>query len=361
MKAQYWIILLLGLIIACTKSTDDGDLSHIPYDPLPRDIALPEKFPQMEIPADNPTTREGVELGRRLFYDPKLSDRGIMSCSTCHLPEGSFTDNLALSRGVRGEEGKRSSMSLLNVGLNNEGFFWDGRVKSLEEQALLPVQDPIELHESWPNVIEKLKADAQYPSMFRKAFGITDRDSITKELAAKAIAQFERTLVSSGKSKYDRVVAGDDIFTDQELRGFQIFFDIDPDMTKHAECGHCHNAPLFTTNEFLNNGIEDVADLADFPDLGRGEFTGHRKDFGQFRVPTLRNVLYTAPYMHDGRFETLDEVIDHYVTGGHVVDNISPIMRPLDLSADDRAALIAFITTLSDEDFLNDPRHQSPF
>lgn len=344
----------------CDKEPDPTSLEDIAYDPQPYDLVIPDHFPRMLIPEDNPLTVDGVVLGRRLFYDPVLSEDGSMSCSSCHLPRGSFTDNLSVSPGVTGETGTRSSMSLLNIGFNNNGFFWDGSAQTLEEQALLPVEDPIELHNSWPNVIEDLRADVVYPGLFRKAFGITAAEEITKELAAKAIAQFERTLVSSGKSKYDRVVAGEDIFTDEELLGHNIFFDIDPDVSRHAECGHCHNAPLFTTNEFFNNGLDNT-DEGNLADQGREIVTGRPFDAGKFRVPTLRNIQLSAPYMHDGRFLNLDEVIDHYDTGVVFSRNVDPNLRVLELRSDDRRALQAFIETLSDPDFTTDERYSSPF
>ena len=339
----------------------DGDLTSIPYQPTSTVVEIPDHFPEMVIPADNPMTLQGIELGRRLFFDPILSSDGTMSCSSCHMPSGAFTDNLAVSTGVLGNEGRRSSMSLLNIGFNNNGFFWDGRTLSLEEQALLPIEDPLELNETWGNVETKLRDDEIYPALFRRAFGIASTQEITRELAAKAIAQFERTLVSSGNSKYDRVVQGLDVFSDEELRGHDIFFDIDPDISRHAECGHCHNAPLFTTNEYFNNGIDQVTDLTNFLDIGRGEVTSSIFDNGTFRVPTLRAIEFTAPYMHDGRFSTLDEVIDHYVTGGHPAQNLAPVLRELNLEPEDRTALKAFIETLADEDFLTNPSFLSPF
>lgn len=356
-----WILLLLGSCTDKEPGDNDEDLTLVPYNPESYELILPVQFPAMQIPEDNPMTVDGVALGRRLFYDTILSSDGSMSCSSCHLPNGNFTDNQKFSTGVTGELSSRSSMTLLNVGFANTGLFWDGRVSTLEEQALLPVEDPIELHESWPNVEVKLRDDENYPTLFRKAFGIETKMEISKELTVKAIAQFERSLISSGNSKYDRVIAGLDVFSDQELRGHDIFFDIDPDQSKHAECGHCHNAPLFTTNEYLNNGLDSVDDLLSFKDQGRGKVTGVLFDNGAFKVPTLRNIINSAPYMHDGRFNTLDEVIDHYETGGHIADNIGAVMRPLILSESDRQALIAFIATLQDDDFLNNPEFSNPF
>jgi len=357
------IVALLGFIIflsACDKEMTPTSLQDIEFNPLPYEFNLPDHFPQMVIPEDNPMTVDGVALGRRLFYDPILSVDNTLSCSSCHLPEANFTDNLAVSPGVDGLTGLRSSMSLLNIGFNNNGFFWDGRVRSLEEQALLPVEDPIELHNTWTDVIADLQVDEDYPGLFRKAFGITAESEITKEMAAMAIAQFERSLVSSGQSKYDRVVSGDDVFTDEELLGHNIFFDIEPDISRHAECGHCHNAPLFTTNEFFNNGLEDT-DQVNLADIGLQAVTDRVFDAGKFRVPTLRNIELSAPYMHDGRFDTLDEVFDHYSQGVVFARNVDPNLRVLDMDEDDRRALVAFIRTLADPEFTSDDRYSSPF
>ena len=346
---------------ACSSDEEPGpNLNDIPYNPTSFELDIPEHFPEMVIPGNNPLTMEGIELGRHLFFDPILSSDNSLSCSSCHLPEGSFTDNLAFSPGVTGTLGRRSSMSLLNVGFNNNGLFWDGSVATLEEQALLPVEDPIELHSSWTEVVGRLRKHNDYPIMFRKAFGVTDTAEIDRILTVQAIAQFERTLISSGNSKYDRVIAGLDVFTDEELLGHNIFFDIEPDVSRHAECGHCHNAPLFTTNEFFNNGIDNVDDQPP-SDLGRAELTGNMNDIGKFRVTSLRNIFKSAPYMHDGRFETLDQVIDHYDQMINFTRNVDPNLRVLNLSDQDRDALIAFIRTLEDEDFINNPRFQSPF
>ncbi len=354
------IILIATVLFSSCKKDKGGDLEDIPYSPVEVDIVPPVGFPAMSIPADNPTTREGVSLGRRLFFDPILSDDFSMSCSSCHLPGGSFTDQLAVSNGIDGIPGRRSSMSLLNIGFADNGLFWDGRVETLEEQALIPVEDPIELHTTWPTVIERLRDDDIYPELFRVAFGIKDRSEITKELAARAMAQFERTLISSGNSKYDRWIRNEVEMTDEEYLGMVLFFDQDPTITD-AECGHCHNAPLFTTNEYFNNGIEDTDNLNGFPDEGRGEVTGDQFDNGRFRAPTLRNIQFTAPYMHDGRFNTLEEVIDHYDSGGHFQPNKDPLIRPLGLLPYEKEALIAFINALSDTTFLENPEHQSPF
>lgn len=344
----------------CRKDQPTDPLAEIPFNPTPVALKGPEGFPQMVIPADNQPTEEGIELGRRLFYDPVLSADYTMSCASCHLPAGNFTDNLATSKGIDGKEGRRSSMSLLNIGFADQGLFWDGRSLTLEDQALLPVEDTIELHNTWPEVIDRLQNDATYPGLFRQAFGIKRKEEITKELAAKAMAQFERSLISSGNSRYDRFARGELELSDEEFLGYVLFFDLDPDITD-AECGHCHNAPLFTTNQYFNNGIEAVTDLGSFPDKGRGMVTGDELDNGRFRVPTLRNIEFSAPYMHDGRFGTLEEVIEHYNSGGHFQINKDPLIRPLGLLDYEKEALVAFIRTLADSSFLQKPEHQNPF
>lgn len=353
-----------GVFFSCCgedPNEEELDMTTIAYDPTAYELMIPDGFPQMEIPADNPLTIDGVSLGRHLFYDPILSIDSSMSCSTCHQIEQSFTDLLPKSPGVDGVTGARSSMSLLNVGFFNNGLFWDGRVNTLEEQAILPIEDPVELHNTWENVEERLARHPEYPTLFRRAFGITKKADITRDLAAKAIAQFERTLISSGSSKYDRVAYGPEVFSDLERDGHDIFFDISEDVSQHAECGHCHNAPLFAIDEYRNNGIDQINDLTEFVDLGRGIVTNTEFENGMFRVPSLRNIQYTAPYMHDGRFNSLDEVIDHYATGGFRARNLAPVLRPLNLTDYNRRALMAFIATLQDDEFIQNPAFSNPF
>ncbi|MBT8219114.1 MAG: cytochrome C peroxidase [Bacteroidia bacterium] len=359
------LALLISLFIGgCGDSDvieDPNDLTSIDYSPTSYEVPQIDGFPVMPVAPNNPLTVEGIFLGRKLFYDPILSADSTMSCASCHLPELSFTDNLATSAGIDGIFGKRSSMSLLNVGYYTNGFFWDGRVGTLEEQALLPVEDPIELHDRWPNVVMKLQRHQDYPADFRRAFGIDNKSQINRELAARAIAQFETSLISSGNSKYDRVVRKEEFFTEAEENGFLMFFDAAPGRLPDAECGHCHNAPLFTTNEYANNGLDEVLDLNNYIDKGRGTFTRVLNDNGQFRIPTLRNISFSAPYMHDGRFATLEEVIDHYISGGQYADNRHPLIQPLGLSEAQKADLLAFIRTLDDVDALQNPAYQNPF
>jgi cytochrome c peroxidase len=342
-----------------------GDLEHIAYDPQPQQVVVPAGFPPLSIPADNPMTVDGVQLGRFLFYDPILSKDSTLSCFSCHLSAGGFTDNLPVSVGVGGALGKRSAMPLENVAFYNNGLFWDGRAKTLEEQALLPVTDPHELNISWDEVEVRLRRHQDYPAMFRKAFGISDSKEVNRDLAAKALSQFMRTMVSSGASKFDRKFLAKEIgvdFSEAEFNGFDMFFDIEGSPLPDAQCFHCHNAPLFTTNEYFNNGVQEAATLDDFADLGRGAITGNRIDNGRMRAPTLRNIMLTAPYMHDGRFATIEEVIDFYNEGIHFADNLDEnLVPPMGLTPQMKADLIAFLHTLTDTAFVNNPAFQNPF
>lgn len=359
MKQFLIVLFLFSLLFSCKKD-------ERPYVPTPVVIKKPNKiYADMIIPADNPITEEGVLLGRRLFYDPILSSDSTMGCFSCHKQEFAFTDGLAMSKGVTGEFGKRSSMSLVDVGFFDNSLFWDGRSPVLEDQALRPVEDPIELHHKWPNLVEKLKRHPTYPDYFRKAFGIKDTSEITKELAAKAIAQFERTIVSTGVTKYDQYRNGNvDAFDDDELDGYYLFFNASS-FLPDAQCGHCHSGALLSDNRYLNNGIDSVGTLEDFIDKGYGVTTGNVNDNGRFRVPTLRNVMLTAPYMHDGRFKTIDEVMDHYISGGHYATNVDPIMNQLraqkKISKIQRNQVIAFLKTLTDTALINNPAYKNPF
>ncbi len=365
-------LLLILLLFACKKDRnpttnpnppipDATDLSDISYNPIAYELPDVFPLPVMDIPMDNPLTEAGIELGRFLFFDPILSGNEKMACADCHFPQSGFTDNLAVSTGTDGIAGIRSSMSLVNAGYFTKGLFWDGRIKTLEEQALLPVEDVIELHNDWESVVEKMQVHNAYPTRFRKAFGINSTEEITKELAVKAIAQFERSLLSFN-SKYDRVVRNEAFFEENELIGFELFFD-EPNDLPDAECGHCHNAPLFTVNQYFNNGLDSVGSLEEFKDKGLGAITNNPFDNGKFRAPSLRNIALTAPYMHDGRFQTLEEVIDHYNEGAHFADNIDPLIKTkgLGLSEQNKKDLIAFLHSLTDTSFVNNPAYQNPF
>ncbi len=336
------------------------DIIEGPYDPQAYNLDVPEHLPDLVIAADNPLTIAGVELGRMLFYDPILSGDSTMSCSSCHLQDKAFTDGLALSVGILGLPTRRSSMALINLGMNSRGLFWDGRALTLEEQALEPVITLEELNDTWDNVEDKLRRHPDYPARFRAAFGIDRRPEITRDLAVKAITQFEQTLIS-GNSKYDDVVwRNEGEFTDQEEMGYELFKVETSQALGHPGCTHCHGEPQLTDNNYKNNGIEEVESLDDFPDIGRGAVTDVF-DNGLFRTPTLRNIALTAPYMHDGRFATLEEVLDHYASGGHSPEFSDVNIRPFDMTEEEKQAILAFLHTLTDTSFVNNPAFSNPF
>ncbi len=324
-------------------------------------LEVPNYFPQLPAGASEGLTKEGIALGRRLFYDPILSSDSTFSCQSCHLQELAFTDGTARSLGVRGLEGKRSAMSLANLAFNVNGFFWDGRAGTLERQAVHPVEDMLELNEDWDNVLAKIRRHATYPEAFKAAFGTPLRSEIDRDQVTQALAQFERTLLSTS-SRFDSVVQlNQGFFTEQEEQGRELFFlEFALPNVIHPGCSHCHNQPLFGDNQFKNNGLDNVSSLADFTDGGRGEATGNVFDNGKFRTPTLRNIALTAPYMHDGRFATLEEVIDHYASGGHGVENEDPNITGFEISAEDRAAMVAFLRTLTDQNFISNSAFSDP-
>lgn len=343
----------------CTNCPDP-DLIVASYNPKAYELDLPQWLGQPVIPADNPLTEAGVMLGRMLFFDPIISVDSSLSCASCHAPSLSFTDGKAFSAGVDGQMTARSAMPLINLAFSPSGLFWDGRSPDLEDQALHPVMDRIELNEDWDNVIRKLQRHPEYPKRFREAFGIEGRSEMTKELAVKAIAQFERTLISY-QSRFDKVVyRNEGWLTDSEQRGKDLFY-VEPTQLDHPGCSHCHGGVHFTDFSFRNNGLESVNSLADFPDKGLGNITGNVYDNGRFKVPSLRNVEMTAPYMHDGRFQTLEEVLDHYEQGGHGVENEDPNLTSFSLTPQQKADMIAFLRTLTDTAFLNNPRFDNPF
>jgi cytochrome c peroxidase len=306
--------------------------------------------PVMPEPAGNPTTRQGIQLGRLLFYDPILSGDSTLACAGCHVQERAFGDPRRLSVGIGGERTPRHAPTIINPGWIRD-LFWDGRSPSIEDQAIHPVENPIEMAADWDDVVADIQAHPTYPALFRQVFGTS---TIERDLVLKAIAQFERSLISRS-SRYDRWLRGQESFTAQEERGWAIFH------SESADCFHCHHPnELFTTNQFINIGLDSVV-----VDPGLGGIDGDPNHLSQFRVPTLRNVGVSAPYMHDGRFATLEEVLEHYRTGGKAgTANVSPLIRTgvgLPLSDQDIEDIIAFLHTLTDESFLTNPDHSNPF
>lgn len=363
------------------------NIENYPYSPQEYVFTPPNgNYPTMPQPTDNKATVAGIELGRYLFYERKLSGNNTMNCASCHQIEKAFTDGLATSKGIDNINGKRSSMSLINVGFaqqagRNYVYMWDGRFKTLEQQALTPIEDVLEMHANWADVECKLRNSTLYHRLFRAAFGIKTNKEITRDLAAKALAQFVRSLVSFN-SRYDgnklrnRQPGVDYSFTDDETEGYKIFFNDQLtsalDFTlPAAECNHCHDSQLFSNGTFSNNGLDESQNLENFTDNGYGAITGIKIDNGKFKVPTLRNIALTAPYMHDGRFNTLQEVLDHYVDHLKYAPNLdanltnpptSGISRGLrTLTTAEKTKIVLFLNTLTDSSYFNKPEWKSPF
>lgn len=358
MRYGYIIFLSILLFGSCGKDPE-VDVPVPQYSPAtPYKIARPLFFPEMDIPADNPLTVEGIALGKKLFFDPLLSGDNTLSCGGCHKQELAFADDRRFSKGIDGVEGSRQSMALFNLGYQRF-YFWDGRAKTLEEQILQPVPNPIEMHQSWKRAVEKLSASDDYLKLFGKAFGSESIDSLK---VSKAIAQFLRTLVSSN-SKFDKYRRGEATLTADEFAGLDLFLKEggDPDNVPGgqfgADCFHCHGFGDMQFSDFLlhNNGLDSV-----FTDPGAGGFSGRPQDLGRFKTPSLRNLSYTAPYMHDGRFNTLEEVIEHYNSGGHASTTVDPFMKyrngGLQLTTEKKKQLIAFLKALDDQDFVSNPK-----
>ena len=356
-KLENHILVLFFLVFLQSCCFSDCDELDEEYNPSPYLLEVPPSLPPIDIPLDNPLTVEGVSLGRKLFYEPLLSKDGSQSCSSCHIQVNGFSDPNAFSVGVDGIQGRRNAMAIFNLAWS-PNLNWDGSSDNLEEQAFEPITNPIEMHESWGNVAEKLNAHYLYPDLFKKAFGIDEIDSI---YVTKALAQFERTLIS-GNSKWDKWLIGAASLTDQERLGWDLFNLDKTEFSSGADCFHCHTAPHFTDFTFHNNGLDNDES---FLDLGLYETTSDELDKAKFKTPTLRNIDVSGPYMHDGRFQTLEEVIEHYNSGGHSSSTIDPLMKNvgegLELSDEEKQALLAFLRTLTDEEFLNNPNFSNPF
>lgn len=342
-------LLMLSSLFACEGEGPDKP-PGIEVDRVPVELVVPNHFRTPEIPPDNPLTQAKIDLGKKLFYDPLLSRDKSVSCATCHPPEKAFSDPNALSIGIEDRESPRHGMALINLYYSNR-FFWDGRKESLEDQALDPIFNPLEMDNTEEELIKRLNASEDYQKLFQRAFG----DTASLPTVAKAIASFERTLIS-GKSKYDLFVETNDtsVFTDAELRGFDLFF-AERFNARHAECFHCHGGFNFDdranpAGPYRNNGLDEF-----YEDKGLALITQDAKDVGKFKVPTLRNIAFTAPYMHDGRFQTLEEVIDHYASGGMPHNNRDPLMNNIILDEQGKADVVAFLKTLSDPEFLSNP------
>ena len=351
MKKVYYVVGLLavvGVLYSCHRQQKQ----NVPYNPTPYTLQYPSfvdsAFGSPAIPADNPLTKQGVALGRRLFFEKMLSGDGTMSCARCHQPGNAFDDTAQFSHGITGALGSRNSMAVVNVAWSSH-FFWDGRRNSLEGQAHDPVTNPIEMNTTWPEVMNRLQHDADYPSLFYAAFGTSVIDST---LITKAIAQFERTLFSFN-SAYDKYAwLHTSILTSQQAQGYELF--------QVFKCTKCHTFGLFTDNTIRNNGLDLLPS-----DSGLAKATHLMSDYGKFKVPTLRNIAMTAPYMHDGRFATLAEVLRFYSknviqASPNLDSNMHFFTVANAMSPQEQADIVAFLETLTDSSFLNNPDFNRP-
>ncbi|HEU4622076.1 MAG TPA: cytochrome c peroxidase [Burkholderiaceae bacterium] len=286
-------------------------------------------------PEDNKTTAERVALGKTLFFDPRISGNGALSCASCHNPTLGWSDGLPTPVGMNGKVLGRATPTILNTAYNTQ-FMWDGRKKSLEDQALGPMQASDEMNSDLRAVVERLRKNVGYQKMFEKAY---PGQPIDETLIAKAIAAFERSVVAAD-SPFDRWVAGDKkAMTENQVRGYQLFVD-----SSKGNCVVCHAPPNFTDNGFHNIG---VASSEKMQDVGRYAVRKVALNKGAFKTPSLRDIELTGPYFHDGSAKSLREVIDHYARGGDDKSNLSPNMRPLNLTEQDKEDLVAFMKALT--------------
>lgn len=370
MKTRIAILLLL-LICAIAACRRDASLEE----PVRVEPVLPEQpfdyvsasafpasflFPPLSFinsePSNNPTSNWGATLGRVLFYEKQLSQNNTISCGSCHKQENGFSDPEQFSKGFAGGHTNRNSMAILNTRFSFR-YFWDQRANGLEQQVMMPVVNSIEMGMDTSLLPQKLAALEYYPELFRKAFGTNE---ITNERIARALAQFVRS-INSWNSKYDEGLQNNfAAFTPEENDGMNYFF------SGQFNCNHCHTTSNFYTSQSLNNGLETI-----ILDSGRAHITGELTDIGKFKVPTLRNIGLTAPYMHDGRFATLEEVVEHYNSGIMPNPNLDDRLtvegitggtpKQYNMTAYQKAALVAFLKTLTDEQLLRDPKYADPF
>jgi cytochrome c peroxidase len=336
-------VLLVALGCASHDPREPSAETPAP-EPALTDAVAPAGFPAGPVvnaaPADNPLTEARARLGRRLFYESRLSRTGEVSCASCHAQEHAFSDPNPVSSGVDGLQGTRNAPGLANLAWSQR-FFWDGRASSLEEQAGKPIENPVEMDLALEDAVARLNAEESYVADFATSFG----KPVTTDNLQKAIASFVRTLVS-GRSPYDRHLAGDDsAFSAAAARGEQLF------AGDGAACFHCHPVGALTNDGLFNDGS-----YLEGGDEGRKEVTGRAGDLGRFKVPGLRNVAVSAPYMHDGSLATLREVVEQYAAGGLGHPSTDPQIAPLQLGEDEIDDLLAFLEALTDDDFLNDAR-----
>lgn len=369
-KSIIVIFCLVAVLGGFQQCKPDPVIVSDPNDPdslyvgTPVTLERPNRFPPIQIPADNPLTEEGILLGRMLFYDPVISIDSSLSCASCHKQQFAFADGgVAFNTNINGLA-RRNTPPIFNT-LWIEDFFWDGRTQDLPATS----EDAMngELHYIPSTVVPKLQAKPEYVRLFKKAFGRPGE--VNTENIKKAMSQFMMTLISAD-AKIDKVFRGEAQFTLSEDRGFTLFLTDTP--AKGADCFHCHasaGAPYLTMtdNRFHNNALQVSAGFNDFADKGQGDFTGNMFDNGKFRTPHLRNIELTAPYMHNARFGTLEQVINFYNDSLQFSPTVDPNMKAVHqgglryLTQQNKEDLIAFFKTLTDTAFINNPKHSNPF
>ena len=349
MKTTLGIVIgLLILLCGCSKeNTTEPNLATALFE---KPVTFPNTSYKMEA---NPITEDGFQLGKKLFYDGKLSRDGSISCAECHNQPYAFTHHgHAQSHGIDDQVGPRNAPALQNLAWGKT-FFWDGGVFDLDLFSIAPIENPLEMDEKIGNVLAKIRKDASYAPMFKKAFG---SEEVTTERFLKSLSQFMLTLVSAS-SKYDKFKAGSSTFTANETAGLTLFTE--------KGCASCHPEPLFTDESFKSNGLSTDF-FRNYVDQGRYRITELPEDKYKFKVPSLRNIEYTFPYMHDGRFNSLEDVLNHYADGKMAdLETLDPIFkkntkRGIPLTSTEKSQIIAFLRTLTDEEFLKNKRFAAP-
>jgi cytochrome c peroxidase len=354
-KFIYPILLSLSILFCDKKEglPTSGTSYTLQHDGLPQSI----------LPGDNPVTSAGIALGRHLFYDPILSSDKSISCANCHDQKNAFSNTNRFSIGVRGLPGKRQALAVFNMAWNTSQFFWDGRVDLLRHQSLMPIEDELEMDETLERVIIKLKAESNYVLLFNKAF---PKAKIDVHHISLALEQFMFTIVSN-QSKYDRYLKGTAFLTPSEERGHYLFFtgfNAQQPLNSGANCTMCHGGSNFENDEYMNNGLDTELYIKD---LGRGNVTGVTLHNGRFKVPSLRNIELTYPYMHDGRFRTLKKVGEHYNENIHFSASLNPTLSSiqnnggLKLTAQDQQDLIQLLKILTDNQLIKNNDYSTPF
>jgi cytochrome c peroxidase len=349
-RFRYFVLFISMAVAACNREKD------VVAEPGLFEVTAPENLGKtVPAPERNPFTRDGVLLGRKLFYDPILSGNNKISCASCHHPQKAFTDGLALStKGISGNALKRHTPSIQNIAWQ-QGWFWDGGAKDIESLNFGPIRNPDEMGQNLNQLATELQNTREYPNLFRAAFGT---DTITTLLISRALAQFERTLISA-TSRYDKYVrkeAGGTL-SETELEGLSLF---------QQKCSSCHSSDFFTDQGYHNNGLDNT-----FPDAfeavawGRGRISDKPEDIGKYKTPTLRNIALTAPYMHDGRFQTLEQVLEHYRNGVKSSATLDPTLQKngavgIAMTEAEKTKIIQFLNTLTDPEFIQNASLKNP-